>query len=56
MRAASGFAKDLAADIRGATSIEYAVIAAGICLVIIAGVDAVGAGVLGLFNQIAALF
>ncbi len=56
MRAASGFVKALTADIRGATSIEYAVIAAGICLVIIVGVDAIGSGVLGLFTQIAALF
>lgn len=56
MRAASGLLKDFTADIQGATAIEYALIAGGICLVIIVGVDMVGAALVGLFSNVASLF
>lgn len=48
-------AAKLSRDDSGATAIEYALIAGGIAVAIIAGVAAVGGGVSGLFNTIAGL-
>lgn len=48
----TNFVKTFFADARGATSIEYAVIAAGISIAIIAGVAAIGTGVQGDFTEV----
>jgi pilus assembly protein Flp/PilA len=37
---------------KGATSIEYAIIAAGVAVVIVSAVNGVGASVNGLFNAV----
>lgn len=42
--------------IDGATAIEYALIAVGIGIAIVAGIDAVGGGVNTLFTNVGALF
>jgi pilus assembly protein Flp/PilA len=42
-----------AADTRGATAIEYALIAGFVSIVIVGAVTAVGTGVLGLFTRLA---
>jgi pilus assembly protein Flp/PilA len=39
-------------DERGATAIEYAMIAAGIAVAIVAAVNSLGVSVLGLFEQV----
>jgi pilus assembly protein Flp/PilA len=41
-------------DERGATAIEYAMIAAGIAVAIVAAVNALGVSVLGMYQTIAA--
>lgn len=51
-RVASGFL----ADQRGSTAIEYALIAAGVGLAIIASVNQVGTDVAAFFASVAALF
>ncbi len=43
---------DFLRDESGATSIEYALIAAGIFLVIIASVNAIGTDVIGVFQDV----
>ena len=40
-------------DVSGATAIEYGLIAAGIAIAILVGVQLVGTNMLALFNQIA---
>jgi pilus assembly protein Flp/PilA len=46
--------KKLAGDKQGVTALEYGLIAALIAVAIIAGVEAVGDGVLQTFNDVAA--
>lgn len=48
-----GYLKKFLADESGATAIEYALIAAGIALVIITAVNLVGTNLTGKFNSIA---
>jgi pilus assembly protein Flp/PilA len=43
-------------DESGATAIEYALIAGGISVVIVAAVNVVGTSLIGTFNNVAALF
>ncbi len=52
----SGFARKFANDERGATSIEYALIASLICLVIISGITAVGTEVSAVFDSVATAY
>lgn len=47
------FLAKFAKDESGATAIEYGLIAAGIAIVIIVGIDAVGRDLTTLFNNIA---
>ena len=56
MPAFGGAARAFLRDQAGATAIEYALIAGGIFLVIIAGVAAVGSSVSELFEAVAAAF
>ena len=51
--AASEMAQKLKAEILGATAIEYALIAAGIALAIIAAVGLIGDELAALFNDLA---
>jgi len=44
--------KRFLADDDGTTAIEYAVIASGICLVIITGINALGVNVVGMFGTV----
>lgn len=43
-------------DTRGATAIEYAVLAAGIAIAILASVQALGVNVVGMFDTVEAAF
>lgn len=47
---------NFAGDASGATSVEYAVIAAGIFLAIVTTIDALGTALAALFNDVAASF
>ncbi len=44
--------KSFAADERGVTSIEYAIIASGVAVAIIASVNALGGAVTAVFNDV----
>ncbi len=46
-------ARRLAADESGATAIEYAMIASGIALAVVAAITALGGSVKGLFQSVA---
>lgn len=46
----------LAANERGATAIEYAIIAAGIAVAVLASIQALGVNVVGLFETAADAF
>ena len=50
------FVGEFKSDESGATAIEYALIASGIALVIIAGVTFVGGSLTGTFNTVAGMF
>jgi pilus assembly protein Flp/PilA len=53
---ASGIWRRFTRDQSGATAIEYALIAGGISLLIVAGVSDVGSTLLDIFTDVAGLF
>ncbi|TNE39169.1 MAG: Flp family type IVb pilin [Alphaproteobacteria bacterium] len=56
MLKARDFMAGLVRDVTGATAIEYALIAGGIAVAIIAAVAALGGSLDGFFNTISAMF
>lgn len=51
-----GFSRKFASDEHGATSIEYALIASLVCLVIVSGITAVGTEVSAVFDSVATAY
>ena len=52
----SAIGRDFARDRSGATAIEYALIAGGISIVIVASVSGVGSELVAIFTSVAGLF
>jgi len=55
-RSAGSLLRRFVGRVEGATSIEYAVIASGLALVIVAGIDAVGIALNDVFVEVEGLF